>query len=572
MGQSSSLSVMKSSWLLLSQGSCRSHDVIISTATAKHNNNHCHRHRHRHRHWVSLSSYLRDDDVGAVVYQANRRNDDEVDPTETTDNERKYQSSSDPLPSLLLQLDQSFDYEGRMNDGTSSIYWQQPQNQYRCGYVCIVGIPNVGKSTLLNALLSTSLCITSSRPQTTRHAILGLLSSTSSSSSSSSSNNNNNSNNNNVQVCFIDTPGIIASPAYALQRGMMEAVTGAIYDADVFLIVSDIYSTPNDVDQLLSDSTYQRVLRQNKPILVAINKVDLLSSSSSSLFTNMTHSSISSTISNSTNGAKKKSQKKKHMDDNVVVVGAAAAAAAAEMSTPPRIEEVIMRWRQYIPQALAIIPVCAANGSHDVGVQAIRTVLLGGCHDMVHINNHTSSSPWSMLDVPTAFRNLGRPIPGMLASANITYLTNEQARALLPISPPLYDHDIITDRSSRFIASEMIRVALFESLRKELPYCCEVQVTAFKDPHEILSSSSLSSTTTSKSNTNNSMSLTSVNKRNKPSSTVLRIEATVFVERESQKVIVIGKHGEQIKRVGILARKKLEDFFQSQVRSHEIYL
>ena len=86
-----------------------------------------------------------------------------------------------------------------------------------------------------------------------------------------------------------------------------------------------------------------------------------------------------------------------------------------------------------------------------------------------------------------------------------------------------------------FFASEMIRASLFQHLKKELPYCCEVQVTEFKEP----------STDSTKQ--------------------VIRMKATVFVERDSQKVIVIGKGGEVIKKVGMEARKQLEDFFQSQV-------
>lgn len=87
----------------------------------------------------------------------------------------------------------------------------------------------------------------------------------------------------------------------------------------------------------------------------------------------------------------------------------------------------------------------------------------------------------------------------------------------------------------RFFASEMIRGALFETLKKELPYCCEVRITEFKEP--------------------------------KPtdSKQVVRIKATVLVERDSQKLIVIGKGGAQIKEVGSLARIKIEEFLQSKV-------
>ena len=87
----------------------------------------------------------------------------------------------------------------------------------------------------------------------------------------------------------------------------------------------------------------------------------------------------------------------------------------------------------------------------------------------------------------------------------------------------------------RFFASELIREALFETLKKELPYCCEVRVDEFKEPKP---------------------------NDKKP---VNRIKATVFVERDSQKVIVIGKGGVQIKNVGISAREKIEAFLQEKV-------
>ena len=90
--------------------------------------------------------------------------------------------------------------------------------------------------------------------------------------------------------------------------------------------------------------------------------------------------------------------------------------------------------------------------------------------------------------------------------------------------------DTLTDRTERFFASELIRAALFGELGKELPYCCDVRVTEFKDSEDII-----------------------------------RMKATIFVERDSQKGIVIGKGGQKVKDVGIDARKRLVDFFQTKV-------
>jgi len=88
----------------------------------------------------------------------------------------------------------------------------------------------------------------------------------------------------------------------------------------------------------------------------------------------------------------------------------------------------------------------------------------------------------------------------------------------------------------------MIRASLFQNLKKELPYCCEVRLTEFKEP------------------------------KSEQEKQVIRMKATVFVERDSQKIIVIGKGGGVIKKVGMDARKQLEDFFQMQVRVKQDFL
>jgi GTP-binding protein Era len=321
---------------------------------------------------------------------------------------------------------------------------------YRCGFVSIIGAPNMGKSTLMNALLEEQLCITTPRPQTTRHAILGLLTTET------------------CQVCLFDTPGVIGDPAYKLQEGMMEAVVGAFRDADVLLVVTDLFSTPFD-----DDSLFQKVQSTDKPTIVCINKVDLV--------------------------GKVNATSEENLDKTVTV------------------EQAVERWRQLLPNALLIVPLSASLGPKDSGVVVLRRILTGGP------------------SVPEALRALGRPIPGMY-SDDVQFVTDEVALSLLPLSPPLYDVDILTDRSERFVASETIRAALFGLLKKELPYCCEVIVNSFKEPQE---------------------------HDKKP---VLRIDATVIVERDSQKGIVVGKGGENIKRVGTVARKDLQEFFQKQVR------
>jgi hypothetical protein len=139
---------------------------------------------------------------------------------------------------LLKELDEKIDsYEGRLpskmgsnidddNNEQTTVedkedVEQRQSQQHRCGFVGIVGAPNMGKSTILNALLKEDLCIATRRPQTTRHAILGVMSSPT------------------RQCCLLDTPGVLEGDgAYKLQANMMEAVKGALKDSDVFLVVT----------------------------------------------------------------------------------------------------------------------------------------------------------------------------------------------------------------------------------------------------------------------------------------------------------------------------------------------
>jgi KH domain len=213
----------------------------------------------------------------------------------------------------------------------------------------------------------------------------------------------------------------------------------------------------------------------------------------------------------------------------------------------------VAMWRQLLPNSLLIVPTCAQNGPNDSGVVTIRRLLCGGPQ------------------ISAAIRSLGRPIPGMFAATNMTindpmWSNDETIRSsLLPLSPPLYDTDTYTDRTERFVASEIIRAAIFTSFHKELPYCCEVQITSYKE-----SSATTTTTTTTKSSTSRSSDRAPVAASAiVPSvrSNIIRISADIIVERDSQKAIVIGKNGEQIKQVGMVAREKLQVFLQEQVNS-----
>ena len=120
------------------------------------------------------------------------------------------------------------------------------------GFVNIIGNPNVGKSTLMNALVGERLSIITSKAQTTRHRILGIVSDS------------------DFQIVFSDTPGILR-PNYKLQESMMRSVSGAVSDADVILYVTDTVEKDNE----RSGEIIGRILSSGIPTIVVINKIDL---------------------------------------------------------------------------------------------------------------------------------------------------------------------------------------------------------------------------------------------------------------------------------------------------------
>ncbi len=128
------------------------------------------------------------------------------------------------------------------------------REKYKAGYVAIVGEPNVGKSTLMNALLDQKLSIVASRPQTTRQRVLGILSTSE------------------AQVIFLDTPGLL-KPRYLLHKKMIQSAELALQDSDVVLVLTEVAlgdSIPEPVESALA-----QILGKKKTILV-LNKVDTI--------------------------------------------------------------------------------------------------------------------------------------------------------------------------------------------------------------------------------------------------------------------------------------------------------
>ena len=266
--------------------------------------------------------------------------------------------------------------------------------EHKAGYVNIIGNPNVGKSTLMNALVGERLSIITSKAQTTRHRILGIV------------------NDEGHQIIFSDTPGVM-QPAYKLQENMMDFVHSAFQDADIL-----VYMVETGEKGLKYEKLFERLKNTDLPVLLLLNKID-----------------------------------------------------AVEQDF---VKDQILFWKDLLPNA-EIHPISALNKFN--------------------------------LD-----------------------LVMSRIKALLPVSPPYFEKDALTDKSERFFVSETIREKILKYYKKEIPYSVEIEVEEFFDEEKII-----------------------------------KIRAIIFVARESQKGIIIGHKGRALKKVGTLARRDMETFFQKKI-------
>jgi len=270
-----------------------------------------------------------------------------------------------------------------------------PDN-YRSGYVAIIGRPNVGKSTLLNYILGFHLSITSKKPQTTRHRLLGIKTTPA------------------AQAVYIDTPGLHQKYKGAMHRYMNREAMTTLQDVDVIVFVVDgIKLTEED------EYAIELLAKCEQPIILAVNKID-------------------------------KINKKERL--------------------LPFIDELNKRLN-----FSHIVPVSATKGNNIAELEQ-------------HIETH------------------------------------------LHLSPPYFPEEQITDKTDRFLASELIREKLMRLLGQELPYAVAVEVEAFEE---------------------------------QPS--IIKISAIIWVERTNQKSIIIGNKGRQLKEIGKQARLSMEKLYAKKV-------
>ena len=123
--------------------------------------------------------------------------------------------------------------------------------EHKSGFVNIIGNPNVGKSTLMNALVGEKISIITSKAQTTRHRIMGIV------------------NGEDFQIVYSDTPGVL-KPQYKLQESMMNFVKTALTDADIILFVTDIFEP-----EIQNEEIFNKVKHAKVPVLLIMNKIDL---------------------------------------------------------------------------------------------------------------------------------------------------------------------------------------------------------------------------------------------------------------------------------------------------------
>ena len=283
-----------------------------------------------------------------------------------------------------------------------------PMHQPRCGLVAIVGRPNVGKSTLLNALVGQKVSITSSKAQTTRHRITGIRSLGSADAGG-------------AQFVFVDTPGFQTQHVAALNRTLNRTVQSVLSDVDVVLFVVEAGRFGLDDAKVLSlvSSQVGSASEFAKPVVLIANKLD-------------------------------------------------AVHRRAELAP----------WLKAMQERHAFAEFVPLTAKKDADVQRLLGII----------------------------------------------------QPYLPQQAWLYEEDALTDRSDRFLASEIIREKLFRLTGDELPYTSTVVIDKFEEEGNLR-----------------------------------RIAASIVVEREQHKGMIIGAGGERLKRIGSEARQELEKLLDAKV-------
>lgn len=268
-------------------------------------------------------------------------------------------------------------------------------NQTYCGFISIVGRPNVGKSTLMNHLIGQKVSITSRKPQTTRHKVTGVLTQE------------------DTQYIFVDTPGFQKLYLNKMNEALNQSVINSLsnVDAVIYVVEAGLFNA--------GDEAVLNLLPKNGNVILVVNKRD------------------------------------KFKDKSVLM--------------------------QFIRDVKAKFPfkqVLSVSAKHEYGLDKLLAETKECLHESVF----------------------------------------------------LYPEDQLTDKSSKFMASEIIREKLFRSLGEELPYSLMVEIDQFEQNAKLT-----------------------------------RVFATIIVDRENQKPMIIGKGGEKLKKISIESRLDMEKMFETKV-------
>lgn len=314
---------------------------------------------------------------------------------------------------------------------------------FKSGFISIIGNPNAGKSTLMNAMLGQNLSIVSPKPQTTRHRILGVLTNTT------------------YQLVFSDTPGML-EPAYKLQEAMMESVRTAAGDADVVCLVSDVYGEP-----LADNKVMQKLLVTGRPVVVIVNKVDIVSGGGDATW---------GVVSNGTGMG--------------VPMGAALSMEAAASSVPgtskPKRRLLLRRTEKVNPVSAPSNLSLSEQYEKEMADARIQAQAQEQESASEGDGNGKKKKP-TALSVPQLISLWAQRLPRakvVCVSAMERWGIDELQELLvsmLPRGPKYFPSDVLTNRDERFFSSEIIRESLLHCYQDELPYSCEVTIDSFQD-------------------------------------------------------------------------------------------
>ena len=274
---------------------------------------------------------------------------------------------------------------------------------FRCGTVALVGRPNVGKSTLLNAMVGMKVSITSRKAQTTRHRILGIQTTDT------------------AQFILVDTPGFQTKYNNAMNKVMNRTVKTTMADVDVicFVVESGYWSQ--------ADAQVLELLPKNIPVVLLANKLDVM---------------------------------------------------AARAEGPEQRDQNLFTFMREMSEKFDFAEILPMTAKHPEDVKRLLECL----------------------------------------------------ERYLPEQPAIYDADMLTDRSEKFLAAEILREKVFRHTGDELPYSSAVIIDQFK-----------------------------------LDGALRRIAATILVDRESHKAMVIGEKGAKLKRISTEARQDMEKLFDGKV-------